>query len=188
MYKLFSFSLFPRTLAFRQLDKGMGTSREQGLQGTHQRLSYVLVVFMQQVTNRFSPSDHLAEVSLLIWEGGAERKESWAPNSVQWRGAGDEMLWFSCTWALHTGNAAWVLGAIPGALGMMVLDTLAGRQGKRLGKHYREDCGLILSQKPGKTDLKSETTLLVRLISISEKSLPPEVPCEKNKPNICKST
>jgi len=52
----------------------MGTPRDQGLQGAHRRLSYLFVVFVQQVVYRFTPSDHLTDVSLLVGEGGAERK------------------------------------------------------------------------------------------------------------------
>lgn len=61
---------------------------------------------------------------------------------------------------------------------------LAWRKGKRLGKHYREDCGLILSCKTGKTHLRSETSLLVRLVRTSEQSLPPEDPWEKKSSKI----
>lgn len=111
------FPLFPSTFA---LGKGMGTPRDQSLQGAHQRLFYLRVAFVQQVTNRFSPSDHPADVCLLIGGGRAERKQNRAPDLVQWRGAGGEMLWFSCTWALHTGNASRAPGAIPGASGMTV--------------------------------------------------------------------
>lgn len=117
MYK--SFSLFHNTLAFRQLDEGIGTLRDQGLQGAHWRLSYLFVMLVQQVTYRFSSSNHLVNVSLLIGEGEADRKQNWASDLVQWRGAGDEMLWFSCTWALHMGSTAGALGAIPGALGVV---------------------------------------------------------------------
>lgn len=119
--------------------------------------------------NRFPPypSDHLAEVFLLVEAGGAKRKQNRAPNSVQWRGAGNEVLLLCCTWALHMGSAA----RAPGTLGRMVQRALARSQGKRLGNITAEDCGFIVSQKPGKTDLTSGTSPLVRLANTSEQSL-----------------
>lgn len=119
--------------------------------------------------NRFppSPSDHLAEVFLLVEAGGAKRKQNRAPNLVQWRGAGNEVLRLCCIWALHKGSAA----RAPGVLGRMVQRALAGSQGKRLGNITAEDCGFIVSLKPGKTDLTSGTSPVVRLVNTSEQSL-----------------
>lgn len=132
VYKLFSFSLFARTLAFRQLDKEMGTSREQGLQSTHQRLSYVFVVFMQQMTNRFSPSNHLAD-------GKVGQKEKRIEPQIRFS---EEVLEMRCCDLVVLGLCIQAL--LPECSVLFLVhwawwyrEALAGRQGKRLGKHYR---------------------------------------------------
>lgn len=60
------------------------------------------------------------QMCLYSFRNMGQRENRIEPKLVQWRGVGDEMLWFSFTWTLHTGNAARVPSAIPGTLGMMV--------------------------------------------------------------------
>lgn len=51
-----------------------------------------------------------------------------------------------------------------------------------------EDSGLVSSQRPGKGDLHSETSLLVRLSKASEQSPSRSSLGKKSNPNICKTT
>lgn len=108
------------------------------------------------------PSDQPARCVTILWGRWGREKTELSPNSVQWKGARDELQWSSCMWDLHRGNITGMAGAIPAALGMepWYQQALAGRQGKRWGRHSKRRLWAHLSQKPGKIDLKSGKTPL----------------------------
>lgn len=168
VYKPFSF-YFSNALTFRHLDNRMETLRDQGLQGVHQRLFYLLLWCNRWQTG-FLHQINLADVSLLFGEGETERKQNWDQTQFSEKVLGirysDSVVRGLCVEA--TLPECLVLSLVHWAWNQQAL---AGRQGKRWGKHCKRRLWAHLSQRPGKTDLKSGKSLLGLLAPESSLSL-----------------
>lgn len=88
VYKPFYFS---NTFAFRHLDMVMETSRDQGLQGVHQKL-FDLLLWCNRWQTGFLHQINVEDVSLLFGEGEAERKQNWDQTQFS-----EKVLGMSCS-------------------------------------------------------------------------------------------